>query len=80
MIFESWGEWPFIFGELGSTGNYFQGAGEQALNFGDLRPLSESDFLVFVCVGGGGGGGLRLRFLDPLYISVLPLELLQSIF
>ena len=65
VIFESWGEWPFIFGELGSTGNYFQGAGEQALNFGDLRPLSESDFLVFVCVGGGGGGGVAAAVPRP---------------
>ena len=30
-----WGEWPFIFRELGSTGNYFQGFGEQAHSFGD---------------------------------------------
>ena len=25
-----WGEWIFVFRELGSTGNYFQGFGEQA--------------------------------------------------
>ena len=31
-----WGERLFIFGELGSTGNYFRGAGEQAHNLGDL--------------------------------------------
>ena len=31
-----WGEWLFIFRELGSTGNYFQGSGEQAHSFGDL--------------------------------------------
>ena len=31
-----WGEWLFVFGELGSTGNYFQGFGEQAHSFGDL--------------------------------------------
>ena len=31
-----WGEWLFIFRELGSTGNYFRGAREQAHNFGDL--------------------------------------------
>ena len=30
------GEWPFIFRELGSTGNCFRGAGEQAHSFGDL--------------------------------------------
>ena len=30
------GEWLFIFRELGSTGNYFRGAGEQAHSFGDL--------------------------------------------
>ena len=31
-----WGEWLFIFRELGSTGNYFRGAREQAHNFGDI--------------------------------------------
>ena len=31
-----WGEWLFIFRDLGSTGNYFRGAGEQAYSFGDL--------------------------------------------
>ena len=29
-----WGEWLFIFRDLGSTGNYFRGAGEQAHSFG----------------------------------------------
>ena len=31
-----WGEWLFIFRELGSTCNYFRGAGEQAHSFGVL--------------------------------------------
>ena len=31
-----WGEGLFIFRELGSTANYFRGAGEQAQTFGDL--------------------------------------------
>ena len=31
-----WGEGLFIFRELGSTTNYFRGAGEQAHIFGDL--------------------------------------------
>ena len=31
-----WGKWLFIFRELGSTGNYFQGFVEQAHSFGDL--------------------------------------------
>ena len=31
-----WGEGLFIFRELGSTTNYFRGAGEQAHTFGDL--------------------------------------------
>ena len=31
-----WGEWLFIFRDLGSTGNYFRGAGEQVHSFGDL--------------------------------------------
>ena len=32
-----WGEWLFIFRDLGSTGYYFRGAGEQAQSFGDLE-------------------------------------------
>ena len=31
-----WGEGLFIFRELGSTANYFRGAGEQAYTFWDL--------------------------------------------
>ena len=31
-----WGEWLFIFRELGSTGNHFQGFWEQAHSFGDF--------------------------------------------
>ena len=31
-----WGEWLSFFRDLGSTGNYFRGAGEQAHSFGDL--------------------------------------------
>ena len=31
-----WVEWLFIFRELGSTGNYFQGFREKAHSFGDL--------------------------------------------
>ena len=30
-----WGEWVFIFRELGSTGNYFRGTGEQAHSLRD---------------------------------------------
>ena len=30
------GEWLFNFRDLGSTGNYFRGAWEQARSFGDL--------------------------------------------
>ena len=33
QVLGSWGERPFIFRELGSTSNYFQGTGEQALKF-----------------------------------------------
>ena len=36
-----WIEWLFIFRELGSTGNYFQGFGEQAHSFGDLGSLQK---------------------------------------
>ena len=33
-VLEIWGEWLFIFRDLGSTGNYLRGAGEQAHNLG----------------------------------------------
>ena len=36
-----WGEWLFIFRELGSTGNYFRGARDQAHNFGDIGSLAK---------------------------------------
>ena len=36
-----WGEWLFIFRELGSTGNYFRRGREQADNFGDLGSLAK---------------------------------------
>ena len=36
-----WGEWLFIFRELGCTGNYFRGTREQAHNFGDLGSLAK---------------------------------------
>ena len=32
-----WGEWLFIFRELGSTGNYFSGAREHTHNFWGFR-------------------------------------------
>ena len=35
-VLRIWGEWLFIFRDLGSTGNHFRGAGEQAHSFGDL--------------------------------------------
>ena len=37
-----WGEGLFIFRELGSTANYFRGAGEQAHTFGDLGSTAKS--------------------------------------
>ena len=36
-----WGEGLFIFRELGSTANYFRGAGEQAHTFVDLRSTAK---------------------------------------
>ena len=41
-VFGIWGDWLFIFRELGSTGNYFQGFGEQANIFGDLGSPTKS--------------------------------------
>ena len=35
-VFGIWGKWLIIFRDLGSTDNYFRGAGEQAHSFGDL--------------------------------------------
>ena len=35
-VLGTWGEGLFIFREMGSTVNYFRGAGEQAHTFGDL--------------------------------------------
>ena len=37
-----WGEWLFIFRELGSTGNHFQGFGKQAHSFEDLGSPAKS--------------------------------------
>ena len=37
-----WGEWLFIFRELGCTGNCFRGAREQAHNFGDVGSLAKN--------------------------------------
>ena len=36
-------EWLFIFRELGSTGYYFRGDGEQAHNFGDIGSLAKKE-------------------------------------
>ena len=59
------GERLFIFRDLGSTGNYFRGAGEQAHSFGDLGSPAKKqkknigkasilfDFLKFSSASGG---------------------------
>ena len=36
----------FIFRDLGSTGNYFRGAGEQAHSFGDLGSPAKKAKLI----------------------------------
>ena len=66
-VLGTWGEWLFIFREPGSTGNYFQGLGEQVHNLRDLgSPETKSKkkshlkgkaFISFRGGGGGGGGG-----------------------
>ena len=38
-----WGEWLFIFRELGSTGTFFRGGREQAHNFRDLGSLAKKN-------------------------------------
>ena len=40
-VLRIWGEWLFIFRELGSTGNYLRGAREQAHIFGDTGSLDK---------------------------------------
>ena len=51
MVLGIWGEWLFIFRELGSTGNYFQGFGEQAHSFGDLgSPAKKSHLKGKACI------------------------------
>ena len=56
-----WGEWLFIFRELGSTGNYLRGAREHAHSLRDLGSLAKMKkiekkasilfdyFLSFIC-------------------------------
>ena len=58
-----WGEWLFIFRDLGSTGYYLRGAGEQAQSFGYLGSPAKKqkkgkasilfDFLKFSSASGG---------------------------
>ena len=59
-----WGEWLFIFRDLGSTGNYFRGDGEQAHSFRDLGSPAKKqknkgkasilfDFFKFLLLLGG---------------------------
>ena len=42
-----WGEGLFIFRELGSTANYFRGAGEQAHTFGDIGSTAKKKISGF---------------------------------
>ena len=44
-FFGIWGEWLFLFKELGSTGNYFRGSGEKAYSFVDLGSPAKKFFL-----------------------------------
>ena len=62
MVLGIWGEWLFIFRELGSTGNHFRGSGEPAHSFGDLGSPAKLkkkltsilfDFLKILCFRGG---------------------------
>ena len=62
-----WGEWLFIFTELGSTGNYFLGFGEQAHSLrGFMEPckrlfkkshLKEKAFISFDIFNSSASGG-----------------------
>ena len=62
-VFGILGEWPFIFRELVSTGNYLRGAREQAQYFGDLGSLAKKQknkekppFFFFKVSSAPGGG------------------------
>ena len=41
-----WGEWLFIFRDLGSTGNYFRGAGETAHSFEDIGSPAKKQNII----------------------------------
>ena len=70
-----WGEWLFIFRELGSTGNYFRGAREQAHNFGDMGSLAKkqikygkaSILFDFLKISSVSGESIYTMFHDHLY-------------
>ena len=47
-VFGSWGEVLFIFRELGSTGNYISGAGEQAHSLAIKGALPKSKKYFFL--------------------------------
>ena len=72
------GEWPFIFRELGSTGNYLRGGREQAHNFGDLGSLVKRQkkgkasisfyfFKNFFCFWGASPQDPQLYILNDLF-------------
>ena len=50
-LFRIWGEWPFIFMELESTGNYFSGAGVQAHSLGDLGGPAKKLKKTYIFIG-----------------------------
>ena len=64
-VLGTWGEWPFIFREPGSTGKYFRGAREQAHDFGDIGSLAKKPkknkekppfCLIFLKISSASGG------------------------
>ena len=66
-VFGIWGEWLFIFRELGGTDNYFSGARVQAHSFEDLGSPAKKQkknnkekppfCLIFKISPASGGGG-----------------------
>ena len=77
-VFGIWGEWLFIFRELGSTSNYFREAREQADNFGGIGSLAKKQknkekppfCLIFLKISSASGGLAPQTPLESLNVFI----------